>query len=298
MVSIKQLLEAGVHFGHQTRRWNPKMGRYIFGERNGIYIVNLEKTESELKKACEFLSGLVSRGEYVLFVGTKKQAQQAIVEEANRCGMFYVDQRWLGGTLTNFETIRKSVHRLETIEQMRSDGTFEKLKKKEVAVLNKEMSKLLKNLGGIRNMDKLPGALFVVDVKKEETAVKEARRLDIPVVALVDTNSDPDMIDFVIPGNDDAIKSIRVVCQAVAEAVAEEKKKFEQSAPKTKKKKEEKALSETVPTDDAVEEIVEEIVGIKVEKEEASRGKKILPKAKKASDEELKRRSVKIKRKA
>ncbi len=225
-VSIKELLESGVHFGHQTRRWNPKMARYIFGERNGIYIINLERTERELKSACDFLNRIASEGEYILFVGTKKQAQQTIVDEANRCEMFYVDQRWLGGTLTNFETIRKSIKRLEKLESMRDDGTFDKLKKKEVAVYNKEMSKLLKNLGGIRKMDKLPGALFIVDIKKEETAVKEARRLNIPIVALVDTNSDPDVIDYVIPGNDDAIKSIRLVAAAVSEAILEGRSKF------------------------------------------------------------------------
>ena len=225
-VSIKQLLESGVHFGHQTRRWNPKMARYIFGERNGIYIINLERTEKELKSACDFLSNIASRGEYILFVGTKKQAQQAIIDESNRCEMFYVDQRWLGGTLTNFETIRKSIKRLDQLEAMRDDGTFDKLKKKEVAVYTKEMSKLLKNLGGIRSMDKLPGALFIVDIKKEETAVKEARRLKIPIVALVDTNSDPDVIDYVIPGNDDAIKSVRLVAAAVSEAIIEGRSKY------------------------------------------------------------------------
>ncbi|MCK4994791.1 MAG: 30S ribosomal protein S2 [Candidatus Omnitrophica bacterium] len=220
-VSIKQLLESGVHFGHQTRRWNPKMARYIFGERNGIYIINLERTEKELKGACDFLNEIASTGGYVLFVGTKKQAQQAIVDEANRCEMYYVDQRWLGGTLTNFETIRKSIKRLDKLETMRDDGTFDKLKKKEVAVYTKEMLKLLKNLGGIRTMDKLPSALFIIDIKKEETAVKEARRLKIPIVALVDTNSDPDVIDFVIPGNDDAIKSVRLVAAAISEAIIE-----------------------------------------------------------------------------
>ena len=228
-VSIKQLLESGVHFGHQTRRWNPKMAQYIFAERNGIYIINLERTEKELKNACDFLNRVASIGEYVLFVGTKKQAQQAIVDEANRCEMFYVDQRWLGGTLTNFETIRKSIKRLDILESMRDDGTFDKLKKKEVAIYSKEMSKLLKNLGGIRKMNKLPGALFIVDIKKEDTAVKEARRLNIPIVALVDTNSDPDIVDYVIPGNDDAIKSIRLVASAVSEAVLEGRSRFEKS---------------------------------------------------------------------
>ncbi|MFH2138320.1 MAG: 30S ribosomal protein S2 [Candidatus Omnitrophota bacterium] len=238
-VSIKQLLEAGVHFGHQTRRWNPKMNKYIFGERNGIYIIDLEKTEQELNKAIEFLTKTASRGEHVLFVGTKKQAQQAIVNEATRCEMFYVDQRWLGGTLTNFETIRKSVKRLDALEKMRDDGTFDKLTKKEVSLLKKEMAKLEKNLGGVRKMGKLPGAVFVVDIKKEETAVKEARRLKIPVIALVDTNSDPDIADYVIPGNDDAIKSIRLICSAMAEAVLVGKKSMKkpEPAPETKEDK-------------------------------------------------------------
>ncbi len=283
VVAIKDLLESGVHFGHQTRRWNPKMAKYIFGERNGIYIVNLEKTEQELQKACEFLIKIASRGEYVLFVGTKKQSQQAIIEESTRCGMFYVNQRWLGGTLTNFETIRKSIKRLDELERMRDDGTFEKLKKKEVAVHTKEMSKLLKNLSGIRKMNKLPGALFVVDVKKEETAVKEARRLKIPVVALVDTNSDPDVIDYVIPGNDDAIKSIRLMCSAIADAIAEGKSKIDKI-----RKTEEKAEGETVPAVPLIEidEVKEEVVT-----------KKVAEKLKKAVEEEPKKKIIKIKRK-
>ena len=230
-VSIKQLLEAGVHFGHQTKRWNPKMAKYIFGERNGIYIIDLEKTEQELIAAGDFIASVASQGGYVLFVGTKKQAQQAIVTEATRCEMFYVQQRWLGGTLTNFETIRKSVKRLDALEKMRDDGTFDKLTKKEVALLRKEMMKLEKNLGGIRKMNKLPGAVFVVDVKKEETAVKEARRLNLPVVGIVDTNSDPDMVDYIIPGNDDAIKSIRVICSAIAESVMGGRKKMKKPEP-------------------------------------------------------------------
>lgn len=242
-VSIKQLLESGVHFGHQTRRWNPKMARYIFGERNGIYIVDLEKTEQELKVACDFLKSIAAKGEYILFVGTKKQAQQTLVEESTRCEMFYVDQRWLGGTLTNFHTIRKSIKRLDDLERMSEDGTFDKLKKKEVSVLNKEMTKLMKNLGGIRKMTKLPKALFIIDTKKEETAVKEARRLDIPVAALVDTNSNPDIIDYVIPGNDDAIKSIRLVCSTVADAIIEGTSKFEKTKAAAAKKAEEEAAA-------------------------------------------------------
>jgi len=287
-VSIKQLLESGVHFGHQTRRWNPKMARYIFGERNGIYIVNLEKTEKELSNACEFLSKMTAEGKYVLFVGTKKQAQPAIIEEAARCEMFYVDQRWLGGTLTNFETIRKSVKRLDQLETMRDDGTFTRLKKKEVAIYNKEMSKLIKNLGGIRKMDKLPGALFVVDIKKEETAVKEARRLGIPIVALVDTNSDPDIIDYVIPGNDDAIKSIRIVCSAIADAALEGRKKFEKTAATFKNK--EKVAAEHQAAVQATEKKAES-------KQEIQTKKKTQVKGKKAAGEKTQRKPVKAKRK-
>lgn len=280
-VSIKQLLESGVHFGHQTRRWNPKMARYIFGERNGIYIINLERTEKELKDASDFLNGIAASGGYVLFVGTKKQAQQAIVEEANRCEMFYVDQRWLGGTLTNFETIRKSIKRLDKLETMRDDGTFDKLKKKEVAVYTKEMSKLLKNLGGIRNMDKLPSALFIVDIKKEETAVKEARRLKIPIVALVDTNSDPDVIDYVIPGNDDAIKSVRLVSAAISESIIEGRSNYiktrKAEASAASKQADKEAKDEKVKT---VEK--EKTVKKKSEKakKEATPVKKKAPKAK------------------
>ena len=270
-VSIKQLLESGVHFGHQTRRWNPKMARYIFGERNGIYIINLEKTEKELKAGCDFLNGIASSGEYVLFVGTKKQAQQAIVDEANRCEMFYVDQRWLGGTLTNFGTIRNSIKRLEKLETMRDDGTFDKLKKKEVAIYTKEMLKLLKNLGGIRNMDKLPGALFVVDIKKEETAVKEARRLKIPIVALVDTNSDPDVIDYVIPGNDDAIKSVRLVAAAIAEAIIEGNSNYV----KTRK-------SEASVSKEAAKEVAKEVAK---EAKDVSKGQTVKKKSEKAKKE-------------
>ena len=281
VVSIKQLLESGVHFGHQTRRWNPKMARYIFGERNGIYIINLERTEKELKNGCDFLSRIASEGEYILFVGTKKQAQQAIVDAANHCEMFYVDQRWLGGTLTNFETIRKSIKRLDKLESMRDDGTFDKLKKKEVAVYNKEMSKLLKNLGGIRKMDKLPGALFIVDIKKEETAVKEARRLNIPIVALVDTNSDPDVIDYVIPGNDDAIKSIRLVASAVSEAILEGRSKFIKTR-KTENSEPEQTTKEA-KEDDA--EGADEVNDVKKKSEKAKKAttattKKKTPKAK------------------
>ncbi|MBI4844930.1 MAG: 30S ribosomal protein S2 [Candidatus Omnitrophica bacterium] len=283
LVSIKQLLESGVHFGHQTKRWNPKMARYIFGERNGIYIVNLEKTEKELQKACEFVNKCAARGEYILFVGTKKQAQQAIIEEANRCGMFYVDQRWLGGTLTNFETIRRSIKRLEELEKMKETGVFDKLKKKEVAVLTKEMLKLLKNLSGIRNMDRLPGVLFVVDAKKEETAVKEARRLKIPVIALVDTNSDPDVIDYVIPGNDDAIKSIRLICGAIADSINEGKSQLENIRKSKEVIKEQEKVSKSQ--------------GIATLDEEAVEDEKAVKKVKKQLVGEIKKKPIKVKRK-
>ena len=287
-VTIKQLLESGVHFGHQTRRWNPKMARYIFAERNGIYIVNLEKTEIELKNACEFLKSVAARGESVLFVGTKKQAQQTIVDESTRCEMYYVDQRWLGGTLTNFETIRKSIKRLDELERMSEDGTFDRLKKKEVSVLNKEMTKLLKNLGGIRKMSKLPGALFIVDSKKEETAVKEARRLNIPVVALADTNSNPDILDYVIPGNDDAIKSIRLVTSTVADAVIEGTSRYE----KTKAAQFEKAAKE------AAERKAEKEA---LQKSTEKNDKEVNPAAKKSTvkpADDSKKKAPKAKRKA
>ncbi|MCM8813508.1 MAG: 30S ribosomal protein S2 [Candidatus Omnitrophica bacterium] len=270
-VTIKQLLEAGVHFGHQTRRWNPKMALYIFGQRNGIYILNLEKTEKELQRAADFVNKTAARGGYVLFVGTKKQAQQIVVEESQRCGMFYVDQRWLGGTLTNFETIRKSVRRLEKLERMRDDGTFEKLKKKEVAVLNKEMGKLLKNLSGIRSMDKLPSAVFVIDVKKEETAVREACRLGIPVVALVDTNSDPDLVDYVIPGNDDAIKSIRLVAATIADAALAGRQLYEDACPAALSAADAAALAEKALTAEETEEFLE------AKRRAARKGKKTKP---------------------
>ncbi len=284
-VTVKQLLEAGVHFGHQTRRWNPKMAKYIFGERNGVYIVNLEKTENELNKACEFLYKVAAGGGYVLFVGTKKQAQQAILDESMNCEMFYVEQRWLGGTLTNFETIRKSVKRLNELEELRDNGTFDKLTKKEVALLKKEMSKLIKNLAGIRKMNRLPGALFVVDIKKEETAVKEARRLHIPIVALVDTNSDPDVVDYVIPGNDDAIKSIRLICSAISAVIAEGRKSFKEAALTAAKKEATR------------EEKQEKEVAAKIEEKTAS-AKKVLKKDKKQPGIEPLKKTTKTKRKA
>jgi small subunit ribosomal protein S2 len=218
---MKELLEAGVHFGHQTKRWNPKMKPYIFGERNGIYIIDLQQTLNLFKEATKFVAGLASQGKNFLFVGTKRQAQDAIAEEANRCNMFYVNQRWLGGLLTNYATIQKSVRRLKDLEAMKEDGRYELLPKKEVLRLERERTSLDKNLSGIKNMPGLPDAIFVVDSRKEEIAVAEARRLKIPVMAVVDTNCDPEVIDHVIPGNDDALRAIRLFTSRIADAILE-----------------------------------------------------------------------------
>ncbi len=223
---IRQLLEAGVHFGHQTKRWNPKMKKFIFGSRSGIYIIDLEKTEECINKARDFLVDLAAKGELALFVGTKKQAQEVVRQEAIRSGMYYVTERWPGGLLTNFSTIKKSINRLKAIEKMKEDGTFDKLTKKEVAHLEKELGKLKKNFSGIALMERMPKAMFVVDTKKEETAVREARRLGIPIIGLIDTNSNPDLIDFPIPGNDDATKSIKLLTSLLADAIVEGRKKF------------------------------------------------------------------------
>ena len=227
-ITMKQLLEAGVHFGHQTKRWNPKMKPFIFGARNGIYIIDLQKTVGLARNALRFVSDAVAKGGSVLFVGTKKQAQDAIREEASRSGQFFVTNRWLGGTLTNFKTVKQGIDRLKTIEKMKEDGTYERLPKKEVAQLEREREKLEKNLGGIKELSRLPSALFVVDTKKEHIAVHEANRLGIPVVAVVDTNCDPEGIDYVIPGNDDAIRSIRLFTGKVAEACVEGKSRYAQ----------------------------------------------------------------------
>jgi len=221
VISMKQLLEAGVHFGHQTRRWNPKMAPYIFTERNGIYIIDLQKTVKKVETAYYFVRDVVAEGNTVLFVGTKKQAQESVKEEAERCGMFFVNERWLGGMLTNFQTIRKRVDRLKELERMEEDGTMEVLPKKEVAKLRGEKEKLQRFLGGIKHMTKLPGALFVIDPRKERIAVAEARKLGIPIVAIVDTNCDPDEIDYVIPGNDDAIRAVKLLTAKVADAILE-----------------------------------------------------------------------------
>lgn len=260
---IKQLLEAGVHFGHQTKRWNPKMKKYIFGERNGIYIIDLQKTIEGLTKAAAFLRNVASKGGYILFIGTKKQAQQIIRDEAARSNAFFVVERWLGGTITNFQTIRKSVKRLDDIERMKDDGTFQALKKKEVSSLTKERDKLNKNLEGIRKMEKLPNAVFVVDSNVEITAVREAARLSIPVVGLLDTNCNPDTIDYVIPGNDDAIRSIKLVTSLLVDAMLEGRRKFTEAAEAQAKEAEIQAAEAA-----AKSELVEEVESAEEEAEE------------------------------
>lgn len=220
-INMKALLEAGVHFGHQTRRWNPKMKPYIFGSRNGIHIIDLQKTVRLFSTAYDFIAQTVADGYSVLFIGTKKQAHDSIIEESERCGMFYVVNRWLGGTLTNFQTIRQSIARLKELENMKSDGSIGRYTKKEALKMEKELVKLERNLGGIKDMDELPGAAFIVDPKKEHIAVKEVRKLGIPLVSIADTNCDPDDIDYIIPGNDDAIRAIRLICSKIADACIE-----------------------------------------------------------------------------
>ena len=220
---MKQLLEAGVHFGHQTRRWNPKMAPYIYTERNGIYIIDLQKSVGKVDEAYKAVADITAEGGTILFVGTKKQAQDAIKAEAERCGMFYVNERWLGGTLTNFKTIRSRVRRMDEIDKMETDGTFELLPKKEVILLKKEMEKLERNLGGIKEMEKLPGVIFLIDPKKERIAILEAKKLGIPVVGLVDTNCNPEELDYPIPGNDDAIRAVKLIADVMANAVIEGK---------------------------------------------------------------------------
>ena len=231
VVSMKQLLEAGVHFGHQTRRWNPKMAKYIFTERNGIYIIDLQKTVKKLEEAYSFVRSLAESGQTMLFVGTKKQAQEAIKEEAERCNMYYVNARWLGGMMTNFRTMRTRIDRLHQLKKMREDGTFDMLPKKEVIKHMAEIEKLEKYLGGVKEMKKLPGALFVVDTRKERNAIAEAHKLGIPVVAIADTNCDPDEIDYVIPGNDDAIRAIKLIASVMANAMIEGKQGEQDAAP-------------------------------------------------------------------
>ena len=231
----QSLLEAGVHFGHQTKKWNPKMKQYIYGEKNGIYILDLEKTMALLTRACNFIRETASTGVPILLVGTKPQAQAVIEEEAKRCGMYYVNHRWLGGMLTNYATIRNSVRRYKQLIQMREDGTFELLKKKEVSELEKEIARLEKNLAGVTAMEKLPGALFVIDAKNEQIGIKEANRLGIPVVAIVDTDSDPDLVQYPIPGNDDAIRSIKLLTHIVVDSLIEGLQKVKRASPKADK---------------------------------------------------------------
>ena len=244
---IKRLLEAGVHFGHQTKRWNPKMKKFIFGQRSGIYIIDLEKTAECLRTAKDFVRGLAAEGKKVLFIGTKKQAQKIVEEEANRCGMFFVTHRWLGGLLTNFQTVKQSIQRLEEIEAMADNGVWENLKKKEIARLSKEKEKLLRNLGGIRQMNDLPAAVMIVDPKREHIAVREAVKLGIPIVAIVDTNCDPDPIEYPIPGNDDALKSIRFITSLIADSILEGTQEFlDTQSVASKSGQEEKTPEKTV----------------------------------------------------
>ena len=252
VVAMKQLLEAGVHFGHQTRRWDPRMAEYIFQARNGIHIIDLQKTSKKLDEAYNFIREQAEEGKTILFVGTKKQAQECVKEAAEKCGMYYVDKRWLGGMLTNFDTIQKRIQRLKDLENMAEDGTFEVLPKKEVILLKKEMEKLERNLGGIKEMTELPGVIFLVDPKKERIAVLEAKKLGIPTVGLVDTNCDPNDVDYVIPGNDDAIRAVKLIADVIANAVIEGKQgeSFE-----TESIEEEQEIENEEPT--SIEEVVE-----------------------------------------
>ncbi|MEZ4357033.1 MAG: 30S ribosomal protein S2 [Eubacteriales bacterium] len=260
VISMKQLLEAGVHFGHQTRRWNPKMKRYIFTERNGIYIIDLQKTVKKVEKAYYFIRDIVADNKTVLFVGTKKQAQESVETEAKRCEMFYVSQRWLGGMLTNFKTIRTRVDRLNKIEDMETSGEINLLPKKEIIKLMHEKEKLLKNVGGIRNMKDLPGVMFVVDPKKEHIAILEAKALGIPVVAIVDTNCDPDEVDVVIPGNDDAIRAVKLIVEKMADACIEAKQGEQFDAGEPSEETSEEKSTDEESKEEAKEEAKEEPV--------------------------------------
>ena len=257
-ITMKQLLEAGVHFGHQTKRWNPKMKPYIFGARNGIYIIDLQKTVRYFRTACQFVQDTVAKGEKVLFVGTKKQAQDAIMEESLRADQYFVNNRWLGGMLTNFTTIKASIDRLKKIEAMIADGTIEQYTKKEALGLERERIKLEKNLGGIKNMSKLPGAIFIIDPKKEAIAVQEAKRLGIPVVAVVDTNCDPDNIDYIIPGNDDAIRAIRLFASMMAESCVEGNQRRKDKKQIDAEGKDE-PVAKAAPVAEAAPEVVAEV---------------------------------------
>ena len=264
VVAMKQLLEAGVHFGHQTRRWDPKMAEYIFQARNGIHIIDLQKTSKKLDEAYDFIREQAEEGKTVLFVGTKKQAQECMKEAAIKCGMFYVDQRWLGGMLTNFDTIQKRIQRLKDLEKMQEDGTFDVLPKKEVILLKKEMEKLEKNLGGIKEMNQLPGVIFLVDPKKERIAILEAKKLGIPVVGLVDTNCNPEELDYPIPGNDDAIRAVKLIADVMANAVIEGKQgeSFEEEVQEEIEEQVEEKSEEA-----SIEEVVAEEAETKSEEE-------------------------------
>jgi small subunit ribosomal protein S2 len=278
VVSMKELLEAGVHFGHQVKRWNPKMKKYIFGERNDIYIIDLQKTMKGLEIAYEFVKAEAEKGTKVLFVGTKKQAQESIQEHAERAGAFYVNQRWLGGMLTNFETIRKSISKLKKIDMMKEDGTYSVLTKKEVAAYEKQRIKLEKNLSGIKNMEGLPGIVFVVDPKKEDIGVAEAKKLSIPIVGLVDTNCDPDKIDYVIPGNDDAIRAISLMSRKMADAIMEGKEKLEKKIAEEAELAEaeaKKAAEEAAAAEDAAKaQEAEDVAKVKAKKSETMKAKR------------------------
>jgi len=257
VIPIKQLLECGVHFGHQTKKWNPKMKKYIFGERNGIYIINLQETAKGIDKAFEFIKTMSGEGRTILFIGTKKQAQEAVSDEAARCGMFFVNQRWLGGMLTNFSTIKARINYLKDLENKKSGGYFENLNKKEIASIEKEIGKLTKSLGGIKEMHRLPDAVFIIDPMKEHLAVKEAKKLNIPIVAMVDTNCNPDEIDFVIPSNDDAIKSVKLITTRIADAVndgkggAAAKHEEKKAAPAPEKEAQPEVAAVSAPAADA-----------------------------------------------
>ena len=234
-INMRELLEAGVHYGHQCRRWNPKMRKYIFGTRNGIHIIDLQKTVRYFKKACEFIEDITAKGGHILFVGTKRQARDIVADEAKRCGMYYMNHRWLGGTLTNYPTIRQSIHRLKRLEKMSSDGTYEKITKKEALNLDRAKFKLERNLGGIKDMPGTPRAIFIADAHKEHIAIKEAQKLGIPIIAITDTNADPDGIDYVIPGNDDSLKSLQLFEKTVAEAVIAGKSRHQSEKPEDDK---------------------------------------------------------------
>ena len=249
VISMKQLLEAGVHFGHQTRRWNPKMAPYIYTDRNGIYIIDLQQSVGKVDEAYHAVADIVADGGTILFVGTKKQAQDAVQVEAERCGMFYVNERWLGGMLTNFKTIQSRIRRMKEIEMMEQDGTFDVLPKKEVIALRKELEKLQKNLNGIRDMKKLPSAIFVVDPKKERICVQEAHKLGVTLIGIADTNCDPEELDFVIPGNDDAIRAVKLIVSKMADAVIEAKQGAEMEAPEVEAEEFEEAPVEAVPAE-------------------------------------------------